>query len=193
LRYPAAETAAKHRRILKQATRLFRENGFDRVSIPQIMKSAGLTHGSFYNHFASKTDLVGDCISHGAAKSLSGIARAEPSVAGKTAYIEDYLSVAHRDNPGNGCLMSALGSEVHRDPEAQSAMTRFIGGFIDRLSAQFPWSSKHRARRDAIRATASLVGGLILARAVNDEALSREILREVAAGVRGRASSDQKV
>jgi TetR/AcrR family transcriptional repressor of nem operon len=193
LRYPAAETAVKHCRILKQATRLFRENGFDRVSIPQIMKSAGLTHGSFYNHFASKTDLVGDCISHGAAKSLSGIARAEPSVAGLTAYIENYLSVAHRDNPGNGCLMSALGSEVHRDPEAQSAMTRFIAGFIDRLSARFPWPTKRHARRDAIRATASLVGGLILARAVNDEALSLEILREVAAGVRGRASPDQKV
>jgi TetR/AcrR family transcriptional repressor of nem operon len=193
MRYPAAETAAKHDRILKEATRLFRENGFDRVSIPQVMQSVGLTHGSFYNHFASKAGLINDCVSHGAAKSLSGMARAESSMRGKAAYIDKYLSVAHRDNPGSGCLMSALGSEIHRDPEAQSAMTRFIAGFIDRLSSQFPWSTKRHARRDAIRTTASLVGGLILARAVDDEALSLEILREVAAGVKGRMSRDEKV
>jgi len=72
-------------------------------------------------------------------------------------------------------------------------MTRFVAGFIDRLSSHFPWPTKRHARRDAIRATASLVGGLILARAVDDEALSLEILREVAACLKGRVSNDDKV
>jgi TetR/AcrR family transcriptional repressor of nem operon len=130
------------------------------------MKSVGLTHGSFYNHFTSKSDLISDCISNGAAKSLSAMAQTESSMKGKATYIDEYLSVTHRDDPGSGCLISALGSEIHRDAEAQSAMTRFISGFIDRLSTHFPWPTKRHARRDAIRATASLVGGIILARDV---------------------------
>ena len=54
MRYPAAETAEKHVRIVEQAARLFRERGFDGVSVGEIMKATGLTHGPFYNHFASK-------------------------------------------------------------------------------------------------------------------------------------------
>lgn len=190
MRYPPAETATKHERILVEATRLFRDRGFEDVSIPEIMKSAGLTHGSFYNHFGSKSDLVGECIHHGAAKSLFDMSRAEASAAGKADCIDKYLSRAHRDDPGTGCLMSALGSEVRREPPAQAAMTRFVASFIEILATHFPWPTKRHARRDAIRTTAALVGGLILARAVDDEALSREILREVAAGLGGRSQDD---
>jgi TetR/AcrR family transcriptional repressor of nem operon len=184
VRYPAAETAEKHQRILREATRLFRDRGFDGVSIPQIMQAAGLTHGSFYNHFKSKDALVVDCIQHGATKSLSDMGKRAPTVVGRDGYIDFYLGVSHRDDPGSGCLMSAIGSEVHREPATRPGMTLFIENFIDKLASHFPWSSKARARRDSIRATAAMVGGLILARAVDDEALSLEILREVAAGLR---------
>lgn len=184
MRYPAAETAEKHQRILDEATRLFRDKGFDGVNIAQIMKSAGLTHGSFYNHFESKNDLVSACIVHGATTSLANMDAVEASVAGKKAYVEEYLSAAHRDDPGSGCLMSALASEVSREPYAQGAMTRFVHAFIDKLSTRFPWQKPRSARRDAIRATAAMVGGLMLARAVNDEEFSLEILNEVAGGLK---------
>jgi len=184
VRYPAAETAEKHQRILNQATRLFRDRGFDGVNIAEIMNAAGLTHGSFYNHFESKSALISSCIVHGAAKSLADIDAVEPTVAGKKAYVDTYLSIAHRDDPGSGCLMSALASEVGREPVAQGAMTRFVHSFLDKLTTRFPWQKPRAARRDTIRLTASLVGGLILARAVNDAELSDEILREVASGLR---------
>lgn len=184
MRYPAAETAAKHQRVIEEASRLFRNNGFDGVSIPEIMKAAGLTHGSFYNHFTSKTELMSACISDGATKSLSKMDNAEPSLIGKKAYIESYLSIAHRDDPGSGCFMAALGSETRRAAEASGAMTRFVSSFIAKLTMHFPWPAKRNARRDAIRMTAALVGGVILARAVDDQALSEEILREVAEGLR---------
>jgi len=184
VRYPAAETAEKHQRILDEATRLFRDRGFEGVNIAEIMKSAGLTHGSFYNHFESKTDLISACIVHGAAVSLSNMDLEEASTAGKKHYVDEYLSVAHRDDPGSGCLMSALASEVRRESNARGAMTRFVHAFVDKLSTRFPWQKPRSARRDAIRATAAMVGGVILARAVSDEDFSLEILREVAEGLK---------
>lgn len=184
MRYPAAETAEKHQRILDEATRLFRDRGFDGVNISEIMKSAGLTHGSFYNHFESKNDLISSCIVHGATTSLANVDAVEPSAAGKKAYVDEYLSVAHRDDPGSGCLMSALASEVRREPLAKGAMTRFVHAFVEKLAVRFPWQKPRSARRDAIRATAAMVGGLMLARAVNDEEFSLEILREVADGLK---------
>jgi TetR/AcrR family transcriptional regulator, transcriptional repressor for nem operon len=61
LRYPASETAEKHGKIVKEAARLFREDGLSGVAISDIMKGADLTHGSFYNHFASKQALISEC------------------------------------------------------------------------------------------------------------------------------------
>jgi TetR/AcrR family transcriptional repressor of nem operon len=75
--------------------------------------------------------------------------------------------------------MSSLGSEIGREPTARSAMSRYVRSFIDKLVSHFPWPAAADARRDAIRMTASLVGGMVLARAVDDDALSQEILREV--------------
>ena len=57
MRYPAKQTAVKHERIVKEASRLFRERGFEKVSVDEVMKAAGLTHGAFYAHFSSKEEL----------------------------------------------------------------------------------------------------------------------------------------
>ncbi len=81
--------------------------------------------------------------------------------------------------------MSALGSEVRREPAARRAMTLFVENFIAKFGSHFPWPAEAGARSASIRATAALVGGQILARAVDDEELSAEILREVADGLRG--------
>ncbi len=179
VRYPPAETAEKHERILNEASRLFREHGLSAVSVGDLMQAADLTHGSFYNHFASKQALIGDCIAHVSTRAVGQIAAAKPNEAGKRSFVSKYLSIAARDDPGHACLMSSLGPEIAREPTAKPAMTRYVRAFIGKLVSHFPWPRPKDARRDAIRMTASLVGALVLARAVDDEALSREILREV--------------
>jgi len=180
MRYPAAETAEKHVRILEAASRMFRERGFSDVSVAEIMKATGLTHGPFYNHFPSKQALMAEAIRHSSAQTFDGIEQAEPSEAGKAAYQAEYLSTAHRDNKADGCLIAALASEIGREPSIRVAVTSHIKALIDRMASKFPWPSKRDARGDAIRMAASMLGAVILARAVDDEALSEEILREAA-------------
>ncbi|HVJ53194.1 MAG TPA: helix-turn-helix domain-containing protein [Aliidongia sp.] len=180
MRYPAAETAEKHTRILEAASRLFRERGFSDVSVSEIMKATGLTHGPFYNHFPSKQALMAEAIAVASAQTVEGLLRSEPTDEGKAAYVSDYLSAAHRDHPANGCLMASLASETSREPAVQTSFTTHLKTFIDKMATHFPRPSRRTARGDAIREIASMVGALALARAVNDEALSNEILDEVA-------------
>ena len=184
MRYPAEETAQRHAKILDEASRLFRDRGFAGVGVVEIMKAAGLTHGSFYNHFDSKQALISECVGHAATKSLSDIKDRDPTAAGRDQYVVDYLSLAHRDDPGSGCLMSALATEVAKEPTVRPSMSGFVTAFIETLRAQFPWKARSRAREEAIQTTATLVGAMILARAVDDDALSREILQVVSDGLR---------
>jgi len=184
LRYPAEETAERHEKILDEASRLFRDRGFSGVGVAEIMQAAGLTHGSFYNHFDSKQALISECVGHAAGKSLLDIRERDRTAAGRDQYILDYLSLAHRDDPGSGCLMSALATEVAKEPTVRPSMSNFVTGFIETLRAQFPWRTRARAREEAIQTTAALVGAMILARAVDDEALSQEILKVVSDGLR---------
>jgi TetR/AcrR family transcriptional repressor of nem operon len=181
MRYPASETAEKHTRILEQAARLFRVRGFSGVSVSEIMKATGLTHGAFYNHFESKDALMVECIAHASEQSLQHLGQAQQSPRQMLDYVQLYLSGAHRDAPGEGCVMAALAGEIAREPVVKACFTAHFKGMLTRLSAHFPWASKRSARRDAIRMISSMVGAVILARALDDSDLSDEILREVAA------------
>ena len=171
MRYPAKETAAKHDRIVKEASRLFRERGFGNVTVGEVMKAAGLTHGAFYAHFASKQELEKAAVAHGQNVS-AGRARSYGSTKkGRKVYADRYLSPRHRDNPGNGCTMAALAQEVARSaPELKAAFER---GFEEILSAA------SGDRKEAIFQAAALLGGVVLARAVKDPRLSDEILQSV--------------
>src|SRR5215510_5860997 len=111
--YPVEETAAKHERIVKEASRLFRERGFENVSVGEVMKAAGLTHGAFYAHFASKEELQAAAVAYGQKVSLERVQR-NNAKRNKGSYADRYLSPLHRDNPGNGCTMAALGEEIAR-------------------------------------------------------------------------------
>jgi AcrR family transcriptional regulator len=91
MRYPAKETAAKHDRIVKEASRLFRERGFENVSVGAVMKAAGLTHGAFYAHFASKQELQEAAVAYGQAVSLGRVQRCDTKK-GKRSYADQYLS-----------------------------------------------------------------------------------------------------
>ena len=170
MRYPAKDTAARHERIVKEASRLFRERGFENVSVAEIMKAAGLTHGAFYAHFDSKDELQAAAVAYGIKVSHERL-QLSTSKKGKESYADRYLSRRHRDNPGDGCTMAALAQEVARStPELKAA---FEGGFEEILSAN------GGDRKEAIFQTAALLGGLVLARAVQNARLSDEILERV--------------
>jgi TetR/AcrR family transcriptional regulator, transcriptional repressor for nem operon len=171
MRYPAEETAAKHDRIVKEASRLFRERGFEDVTVEEVMRAAGLTHGAFYAHFGSKEELEKAAVAYGQSLSASRARSYGTTRKGRQTFVERYLSTRHRDNPGDGCTMAALAQAVARStPELRAA---FESGLEEILSAQ------DGDRKEAIFQTAALVGGVVLARAVEGEQLSEDILRSV--------------
>lgn len=163
------------RRILSEASRLFREKGFEAVGVAEVMKAAGLTHGGFYGHFSSKEDLMAHAITH---------ATTETSGRGGDLgeFLARYLSPAHRDGAADGCPMAALAADIrHRPPQARSAMTAGIRTQIDRLAEALPDGVGTDRRREAVGTYAAMIGALILARAADDPTLSDEILRETRA------------
>jgi TetR/AcrR family transcriptional regulator, transcriptional repressor for nem operon len=171
MRYPAKETAVKHERIVKEASRLFRERGFENVTVGEVMKAAGLTHGAFYAHFGSKQELQVATVAYGQRVSIDRAKTYGATQMGRRSYADMYLNRRHRDNPGNGCTMAALGQEVARGtPELKAA---FEQGLEEILCAG------GGDRKDAILRTAALLGGIVLARAVQNQQFSDEILESV--------------
>jgi TetR/AcrR family transcriptional repressor of nem operon len=183
LRYPAEQTAARHERILREASRLFRERGFGGVSVPDIMKAARLTHGPFYNHFASKDALIAECIDRAMGNMVSKISASTRSSRTQREFLDAYLSPEHRDNPGEGCAIAALASDVIRTPATKASFTRRFKDVLSALSLRFASARERDARAEAIKMSSLLVGALILARAVDDEALSEEILTQARAAL----------
>jgi len=171
MRYPAKDTAAKHERIVKEASRLFRERGFENITVGEVMKAAGLTHGAFYAHFGSKQELQEAAVAYGQGLSASRVRGSGATKKGRQAYAERYLTARHRDDPGNGCTMASLAQEVARStPELKAAFERGLEEIL---------SSRGGDRKEAIFQTSALLGGVALARAVQDKRLSDEILRSV--------------
>ena len=167
------EQMARNRtRILDVASRLFRERGFDGVTVSEIMKTAGLTHGAFYSYFDSKDDLITHAVTH-------ALAPAKGGPTGLETLIGTYLSPLHREHAGQGCPMAGMAGAVrHRSPEVRAAMAEGYRRQIDFLARSVDGVDAASRRRAAIGSWAAMVGAVILARAVGDEALSNELLAE---------------
>lgn len=165
------QVAENRRRILEAAARLFRERGFENVTVADVMKSAGLTHGAFYGHFASKEDLIAQSLAH--ALSTGPTAEGRPL----TRYADAYLSPAHRDDRAGGCPFAALGTEASRgSAELRHELTEAVRRQIDSFSQSMPGRTSAARRREAIATWSSMIGALILSRIVDDPALADEIL-----------------
>ncbi|MCL4182226.1 MAG: TetR/AcrR family transcriptional regulator [Burkholderiaceae bacterium] len=177
------EEATRNReRIIDAAARLFREKGFDGIGVADLMKEVGLTHGGFYGHFASKDDLEVQACARALARSLSLWKKRSDAAPDDplSAITDAYLTARHRDDPGAGCLLAALGPDLsRRGPGVRRAVTEYLDSAFGLLAKLVPGRSKAARRRKAIGTYASLVGALVLARAVDDDALSREILDTV--------------
>ncbi len=178
-----AQKKANHDKIVAIASRRMRERGIDGVSVADIMAEAGLTHGGFYAHFASREELVREALAFGLAeserRSSKAIAKATSGSGGDAhaAWVESYLSVAHRDEIARGCALATLAPDIARAPEE----TR------DLLTADIKRRLGARGRKSeetALAAISTAVGALMLSRAVNDEALSRQLLEAAKAALR---------
>jgi TetR/AcrR family transcriptional regulator, transcriptional repressor for nem operon len=175
------EQVSEHRaQILAAAARLFRLRGFDGVTVADVMKDAGLTHGAFYGHFSSKDALVAEAVGQ-ALTPAAGDAKAPKSVA---AYADGYLSRRHRDDRGSSCPFSCLGTEAARgSADLRRTMTESVRRQIDRFRAGTKGETAREKLSAAIAAWSAMVGAMVLARVVDDDRLSREILTETRASL----------
>jgi TetR/AcrR family transcriptional repressor of nem operon len=176
------EKAAEHRAaIVTAAAELFRERGFDRVNVAEIMKAAGLTHGGFYGHFASKDALAAEACGQSFADAATRL-RGRTDIA---THLESYLSESNRDR--TGCPMAAYVSDIARqDAAVQESFAHgvdtYLGALSDQLEAACTLNRTADERRErSIFLLSAVVGALALSRATQSGApdLSREILDAV--------------
>jgi len=189
--YSKAQKAKTHERIVKLASKRFREEGLAGIGIAELMKEAGLTVGGFYKHFDSRDDLVADAVSSafGGWKRRVEAAKSGGAPVSYEKLIDEYLNEAHRDNPGTGCAFSALAPEIARSDKRTRALTsEQVRNDIQLIATLLPGRDKRTARSRAILIFSALVGAMSLARAVSNEALSREILETVGELLKNSAS-----
>jgi TetR/AcrR family transcriptional regulator, transcriptional repressor for nem operon len=182
VRVTRERAAANREKILEVAGTLFRQHGYDGIGVADIMKQAGLTHGGFYGHFGSKDDLAAEIT----ARILGRGGWAERLTRSANPTFRDvvraYLSPRHRDDAGRGCLFAALASDVVRQPRSvRRAFTQGFRGRVETLRNLLPGRSAAARRQKALATMAGLVGAMVLSRAVDDPALSDEILEAAAA------------
>ncbi len=172
----AAAKEASHERIVSVAARAIRRSGYGGTGVADIMKEAGLTHGAFYAHFASREAMLAEAASRACAESAAlasdVVAGAHPRQA-LASVLRTYLSPEHLKSVENGCPLAALGSETPRQaPEVRQVTTRHIKEMIDLVARQSPDWGQPGAHEQAMVTVATMVGTLLLARAVDDAALS---------------------
>jgi TetR/AcrR family transcriptional repressor of nem operon len=190
MRYDARHKPETRARVVKAAARAIRAKGPFKVGVASVMAEAGLTHGGFYAHFASKDELiaagVGRMFEDGGAALVRETANRAPAAA-LAAYIDFYLSERHRDSRSAGCPLPFLAADAPRLPEA--ARARFAQGVADlaaHLAARLAAIERPCPDRDARSLLSELVGALSLARAEPDRARSDEILQSSRAALKAR-------
>lgn len=169
-----AGKAKSRERILIMAAEQIRESGLESISVGKLMQSVNLTHGGFYGHFASRSDLLAQALKRALVEG-EAVARAS-GPPGKirtfSTMVRSYLSRVHRDSRDSGCAISALVSDVGRaDRKSRKVMTEHIEAFIDKLSETLGDRDK------ATAAVSTLVGAIAISRVITDPKRSDAILK----------------
>jgi TetR/AcrR family transcriptional regulator, transcriptional repressor for nem operon len=176
IRTASKRKEASHERIVEVASRAIRRSGYGGTGVADIMKEAGLTHGGFYAHFASREAMLAEAADRAGAEAVAAsasIIAAVPPEQALLSLMHAYLSKSHIDVAETGCPIAALGSEMPRQaPEVRRAATRRIKEMIDLVARQSPDWGQPGAHERALVAMSAMVGTLILARAVDDPKLS---------------------
>lgn len=180
--YSRADKANAHARIIRHASRSIREEGTARPSVAGLMQRAGLTHGGFYKHFSSREELI---VESAVAALADGHEKMQRSAAKNpedpfAGIVDDYLSERHCDDPGGGCALVTLGADAGRGgTELRAAYADTVRQYIDLLTTDGESSD----RSAAASSLSTLVGAVLLARAVGDADLSAEILAAAKSGL----------
>ncbi|OUL69147.1 TetR/AcrR family transcriptional regulator [Paraburkholderia hospita] len=179
-RKPASRKEITHERIVEVAARAIRRSGYDGMGVADIMKEAGLTHGGFYAHFPSREALLAEAADRAGSEAVAlseQIAASVPPEQALPSMVRAYLSKEHREAIETGCPVSALGSEMPRQaPVVRRAATRRIKEMIDVVARQLPDWGQPGAHEQALMTVATMVGTMVLARAVDDPKLSDSFL-----------------
>lgn len=172
----ARSKEATHDRIVDAAARAIRRSGYHGTGVADIMKAAGLTHGGFYAHFPSREAMLAEAADRAGAEGVAmmeRVAASSPPGQALAAMMQAYLSKEHIDAIETGCATAALASEMPRQAtEVRRAATRRIKEMVDLVSRYSPDWGQTGAHERALVAIATMVGTLVLARAVDDARLS---------------------
>lgn len=179
MRRNKADTAASRRAIVGHAARMIRERGPDRVSVVDVMAAAGMTHGGFYSHFPSKEDLLAAAVERAFSEKLDHLDTLEDKARtdAVVGYIDGYLTLDHAHNLGWGCPIAGLAPDAARMAESLGSVMaegveRTLATFSEALEARFG----DLARANAIEVLASMVGTLVLTRALGDAGVQAEVI-----------------
>jgi TetR/AcrR family transcriptional repressor of nem operon len=173
MRVTKEQSAKNRKRILHAAGVLIRERGISGVGVDALTEAAGLTHGSLYSQFGSKDRLAVEALRVALEQNAESVKRVQDL----KFYVTQYLSARHRDAPGTGCVLAALGCEMSRASEAvRSGFTAGLRRMIDRVSELIGEPPTNRRNEEALAMVATMVGALILSRAVDDPQLANRIL-----------------
>ncbi|MDP2016521.1 TetR/AcrR family transcriptional regulator [Hydrogenophaga sp.] len=171
--------ALTHERIVEVASRAIRRAGFNGVGVADIMKEAGLTHGGFYAHFASRDALLAEALEHAGQQSASRIAKGNATRQARgaspfKALIEGYLSDRHLSGTENGCAVAALASEMPRQaPDVRAAAAQRVRSLMALVERSLPAPAEPGS---AAAIASQMVGALQLARALGDNAEGKALL-----------------
>lgn len=182
MRYPPNQKEETRRRIVRSAAREFRRRGLHGIGVADLMASVGLTAGGFYGHFENRDTLLAEAVTCAADDSLALMLEAAGAAPGREleAIIDSYLSETHCSDRASGCLLPELSAEIGRQPPVvRSAFTRSLEANLSVLAELMPGDDHAHRHSNALALTASLAGALMLARAVDDAALRREMLSAV--------------
>jgi AcrR family transcriptional regulator len=178
-RYGKEHKQATRQRIIETAGRRLKQDGIDGSGVATLMADAGLTNGAFYAHFASKEDLVATAVADQLREQRASFSERVPGRAGVEQYVREYLSVQHRDNPGDGCPSAALLDEIGRCTDAtKRAYTDGLLAVIDDITTRMAPDDPPPARATTLSVFALMIGTLQLSRAVADTQLADEILEQ---------------
>jgi len=166
-----------HTRIVETAARAIRRSGYDGTGVADIMKEAGLTHGGFYAHFASRDAMLAEAADKAGEETVAiaeHIFAQVPEEQALQAFMTAYLSNEHKANIENGCSFAALGSEMPRQaPEVRKASTCRIKEMIGLIKSKL--ADQSNPYEKALVMMSTMVGTLLLSRAVDDNALSEDL------------------
>ena len=186
MRVSRIQAAENRQTVIDVASRLFRERGFDGIGLKDLMKGAGLTQGAFYKQFASKDDLAAQASKRAlesASRRWSAAAEANPKDP-LGAVVKFYLSMGHREEKMDGCPVVALGSDAARQSvDVKASFEAGIKNYLEMLGRWIGETDGEDSTDKAMTILSTMVGAVLLSRAVNNKRLSKRFLQAAAKSV----------